>query len=266
MQVDWITVVAQIVNFAVLVALLKHFLYGPIVRAMTEREQGIARRVDASEQERAKAEQASIELRDTQRQLEESRIELLNQARKEADHLQAQLVEAGRQEVAETRGRWLAELEREKESFFVRLRQEVGRELGELSRRVLRDLANVELEEAMVDVFLARLADLDEEAMSSLEKLATSAEHSAVVYTAFDPSEATKDRIGDAVRQQFGMSIAVRVERSTEMICGIALHINGRRLAWSVDQYLAEVEESVANLLVQPTPHARPTRESLRPC
>ena len=30
--IDWFTVVAQIVNFLVLVALMKRFLYGPLVR------------------------------------------------------------------------------------------------------------------------------------------------------------------------------------------------------------------------------------------
>ncbi len=34
MQIDWVTVAAQIVNFLVLVWLLKRFLYGPIMRAM----------------------------------------------------------------------------------------------------------------------------------------------------------------------------------------------------------------------------------------
>ena len=44
MQIDWITVAAQIVNFLILVWLLQHFLYGPITRAMQRREQRIAER------------------------------------------------------------------------------------------------------------------------------------------------------------------------------------------------------------------------------
>ena len=31
MLIDWFTVIAQILNFLVLVVLLKHFLYGPIL-------------------------------------------------------------------------------------------------------------------------------------------------------------------------------------------------------------------------------------------
>ena len=45
MQVDWITTIAQIINFLVLVYLLKRFLYGPIVSAMIHREAHIAERV-----------------------------------------------------------------------------------------------------------------------------------------------------------------------------------------------------------------------------
>ena len=46
MQIDWFTVVAQIVNFLILVWLLKKFLYGPIIRAMDDRERRIASRLE----------------------------------------------------------------------------------------------------------------------------------------------------------------------------------------------------------------------------
>ena len=42
MQLDWITVAAQIVNFLMLVALLRRFLYRPVLDAMARREGRIA--------------------------------------------------------------------------------------------------------------------------------------------------------------------------------------------------------------------------------
>ena len=41
MQIDWLTVAAQIVNFLVLVWLLQRFLYKPITNAMHRREERI---------------------------------------------------------------------------------------------------------------------------------------------------------------------------------------------------------------------------------
>ena len=42
MLINWFTVVAQAINFLILVWLLKRFLYKPILHAIDEREKGIA--------------------------------------------------------------------------------------------------------------------------------------------------------------------------------------------------------------------------------
>ena len=43
MQIDWITVSAHIVNFLILVWLLKRFLYRPVIRAMDRRIAAVAK-------------------------------------------------------------------------------------------------------------------------------------------------------------------------------------------------------------------------------
>ena len=42
MLIDWFTVIAQVINFLVLVVLLKRFLYKPILDAIDQREKRIA--------------------------------------------------------------------------------------------------------------------------------------------------------------------------------------------------------------------------------
>ena len=63
MLIDWFTVLAQIVNFLILVALMKRFLYGPLVAAIDAREQSIDTRLaEAARKEReaaARIEQAA---------------------------------------------------------------------------------------------------------------------------------------------------------------------------------------------------------------
>ena len=41
MQIDWFTFIAELINFLVLMVLLKRFLYGPIIKAMDRRERKI---------------------------------------------------------------------------------------------------------------------------------------------------------------------------------------------------------------------------------
>ncbi|MEZ4640979.1 MAG: hypothetical protein R2856_39490 [Caldilineaceae bacterium] len=57
MLIDWFTVIAQIINFVVLLLLLRRFLYGPIIRAMDEREHHIAEELAAAECKQQQAEQ-----------------------------------------------------------------------------------------------------------------------------------------------------------------------------------------------------------------
>ncbi len=47
MLIDWFTVVAQAINFLILVWLLQRFLFKPILGAIDEREKGIAAQLAA---------------------------------------------------------------------------------------------------------------------------------------------------------------------------------------------------------------------------
>jgi F-type H+-transporting ATPase subunit b len=42
MLIDWTTVSFQVVNFLLLIVLLKRYLYGPILRAMQRREEELS--------------------------------------------------------------------------------------------------------------------------------------------------------------------------------------------------------------------------------
>ena len=58
MSIDWITVVAQIANFLVLVWLLKRFLYRPILDGIDAREAEITRRMAEAGEAQKKAQAA----------------------------------------------------------------------------------------------------------------------------------------------------------------------------------------------------------------
>ena len=63
MLIDWFTVAAQVVNFLILVWLLKRFLYKPILRALDAREQQIALTLADADAKKAEAQQERDEFR-----------------------------------------------------------------------------------------------------------------------------------------------------------------------------------------------------------
>ncbi|MBI4642415.1 MAG: F0F1 ATP synthase subunit B, partial [Deltaproteobacteria bacterium] len=115
MLINWFTVAAQIVNFLILVALLKRFLYGPIVAAMTAREGKIAAQLTEARQKRQEAEQEEASLHQKIREIEEQRQEMLTEAGRQAEAHKKELFSQARQEVEQIRQKWAASLKREKE-------------------------------------------------------------------------------------------------------------------------------------------------------
>ena len=110
MLINWFTVAAQIVNFLILVALLKHFLYGPIVAAMTAREGRIAAQLTEAQQKSQAAEQEEASLRQKIREIEEQRQEMLTEAGRQAEAHKQELFSQARQEVEQIRQKWAASL------------------------------------------------------------------------------------------------------------------------------------------------------------
>ena len=137
MTIDWLTVVAQALNFLVLVWLLKRFLYDRVMRAMDRREAAIAERIRAADARMEEAEQEARRHREAREGLEAQRERQLRRARDEADDLRRSLEEEVRRELDEARARWRAELEREQAVFLQDVRRQVATHFEAVARRAL---------------------------------------------------------------------------------------------------------------------------------
>ena len=240
MQIDWLTVSAQIVNFLVLVWLLQHFLYGPITRAMAAREQRIADRVAAAKEAEDDAEAEAARLRAERRQLEEARERALEEAREAAADTRRELEREARAEVDEKKAAWHAQLRDERASFLDGLRRRAGETFYELARRALADLADADLEERMADGFVRRLHDLDDAARGDVR-----AAGAATVASRFELAPAVKRKLTKAIHDLVGTEIDVDYTAGADVAGGIVLHAGSRRLAWTLDDWLDGLEEAV---------------------
>lgn len=241
MSFDWVTVSAQIVNFLILVWLLKRFLYGPVINAMEQREQHIAARLNEAGERERKADAEAEQHRSQREVLERRREEILAGAREEADGQRKQMLEAVRSEAAEVRESWLRQADQEKAEFLANLqRQSVG-VIQAMTRQALLDLADAELEEQIVDSFIRRLKTLDEDHREALAK----ASGTITIASAFELNPSVRGRLTRAVHELLGHEAEVDYTRSASLICGIELTGSGRRLSWSLDDYMNTVAERI---------------------
>lgn len=118
-------VIATLVIFLILMALLKKFAWGPLMGVMQQREELVASEIDAAENARKEATKA---LEEQKALLKEARTEaqtIIESAKKQAEVQRDEIVEAARQEATRLKESAVREIETEKEKAIAQLRDEV---------------------------------------------------------------------------------------------------------------------------------------------
>lgn len=242
MHIDWFTVAAQVINFLVLMWLLKRFLYQPILNAIAAREKHIAEQLAEAKATDAKAQKEQADftqknevfekqkaklLRDAKKDVEASRDKLLGQAKEDADAMHSKRKEALDQEMQDSL-----------EDTIKQLRKEVFA----ATKKLLHDLADVELEERMIAVFIKRLQGLSAKDLSKMA--ADKPSQNIHISSAFGLSKASEKSLKKAIKETLKTDKII-FKKVPELLSGIELSVAGQKLAWSADDYLKTMQESV---------------------
>ena len=259
MLIDWFTVSAQILNFLILVWLLKHFLYKPILHAIDAREQRIAKELADADEKMAEAKKERDEFRHKNEKFDQQRDELLNKAKDEVKGERQRLLNEARQSADDLRAKRQDALKREQQSLNEEITRRTRDEVFAITRKTLSDLAGMTLEERMSEVFDLRLRNLDDKAKKSLGTVLKTSSDPAILRSAFELPSEQRALIQNALNETFSAEIQVRFETAPEVISGIELTANGQKLAWSIADYIAALKKSVGELLKeQPNPKDKP--------
>jgi F-type H+-transporting ATPase subunit b len=259
MLVDWFTVSAQVVNFLILVWLMKRFLYKPILHAIDAREKRIATELADADGKRAEAEKEREEFQHKNEEFDQQRAALLSQARDEAQAERQRLLDEARQAADALRAKREDALKREQQSLNDEIARRTRKEVFAIARKTLMDLAGTSLEERMSEAFTRRLRELNDEAKEGLAEVLKTSSDPVRLRSAFELPPEQRAAIQHALNETFSAEIQVRFETAPDVISGIELAANGRKVAWSIADYLASLEKSIGELLKeQSKPQAKP--------
>jgi F-type H+-transporting ATPase subunit b len=249
MPINWFTVVAQAINFLILVWLLKRFLYRPILNAIDAREKGIAARLAEAEAKKAEAQKERDVFQQKNEAFDQEHATLLQRTRDEASAERQRLLgEAGRDADA-LRAKRQEALRDEQQNLSQEITRWARTEVFAITRKTLTDLAATTLEERMTDVFVGRVRALNGPAK---ERLATSLKTSQLpvaVRSAFALPPEQHAAIQKALNESFSADIHIQFEVVPELVSGIEVSANGQNVGWSIADYLATLEKSAGELL-----------------
>ena len=249
MQIDWLTVAAQIVNFLVLVWLLQRFLYKPITNAMRRREARIEERLAEARTAREDAENEALRLKQKEAEIEARKAEILDTAREEASQLRGRLEAEIRDDMEEKRKIWQDHLAEERDAFAASLQRQAGQQVLQITRRVLADYADSDLMDRVSETFARRLSGLDEETREKMTKAASRDGVRAEVRTGAAIESAAKGRMTRSIHEVLSTDIEVDYSDDPEMVIGVRLTIGDYTVEWSAVRYLERLEAELRELI-----------------
>ncbi len=249
MLINWFTVFAQILNFLILVALLRWVLYKPILMVMHKRQALIEERWQEGERLQAEAQQVLTTYQQQQQALQHQRAEWLAEARAAADQERQHQLAQVRQEMNAQRVAWQADLHQEQSAFLRTLRQQVIHQITAIARQALGDLANAELARQMVGVFCERLHHLDPAQHQAIAQALAQSDQPILIRSRFELPPDLRQQIIDELKAQFAIIQPIDFATTPSLLCGIDLKLAGQEIVWSLDTYLHTLEQRLSTAL-----------------
>ena len=249
MPINWFTVVAQIINFLILVWLLKRFLYHPILHAIDEREKGIANRLAEAEAKHVVAEMKCNEFQLKNESFDRDRAGLLKTATAEVKAERQKLLDEARVAADSLTMKRQEALRSEQRHLNEEILSWTRKEVFAIAKKTLADLATTGLEERMTDKFVQNLRAIPEQAKVQIATAFKTSNGSARVRSAFELSPAKHSSIENAINETFATDAKFQFETAPVIVSGIELVVDGQKVAWSVSDYLSMLEKSVSQLI-----------------
>lgn len=253
MKINWFTVIAQVINFLVLVWLLKRFLYKPILNAIDEREKKIAGQLkDANDKKEAAIKQED-DFAKKNSDFDQQKKELMDKAVADANTQRQKLLDEAKDEANKLSAKLEAVSKEKQETEDTEIAKKTQKEVFAITRKALSEIASVSLEEQSVGTFIRRLNESKDEEKKQFVEAFKSNANTILVRSAFDIPVKQQHDIIKAVDAILETKSPLQFKTAPGIISGIELTTNGYKLAWSFSEYLDSLEKNFSETVKEKT-------------
>lgn len=246
MQINWFTVIAQILNFLVLVWLMKRYLYKPILNAIDDREKKIAGQLAEAKTKKDEAKAEQDEFNKKNEVFDQQKKDMMDKATAEAGAQSQKLLEEAKNNAKTLQDKLEKAAKDQQADLNHQMEQKTEQDVFAITKKVLADLADVDFEEQSVNVFIKRISNIKEDEKDLFKKALHSGSGPIQVQSAFDLPEKQQTEIKSVVTKMLGTKPSFEFKTSPALLGGIELTTNGYKLAWSIAGYMNSFEKSIA--------------------
>ncbi len=149
--IDWRLLIAQLINFGILLAVLYKFLYKPVLKLLHERSTKIEDGLKNAEAVEVKLKEAAALYETKTREARAEAVKLFDAAKKEVDTLRGELVAKAQKESEQIIEAGRQRLAVEKERMMHEAEHELGDLVEQATQHVLGQVMTPEMDKKLID-------------------------------------------------------------------------------------------------------------------
>ena len=253
LQINWSTLLLQILNFVVMAVILWRFFFRSVVRILDERSQRVSAALEEAERKEQEAEALRAGYEEQIATAQEQVITMQQQAQEEIVRSKRQVLDETRTEISTMRDKAAAEIKEAHQQALYQHRQALGRLATDLSARMIRDAATAGFFEASIERFADQLDALSEDQFRQSVPEDEGEEEAvrAQLVSARDLDAPTRARIENRVTQLVGRPVVFAYKTDPELVAGATLRLADIVIDGSVSGRLEQLQAAYVTELEQ---------------
>ena len=225
MELNWSTFLLEILNFLVLVWILKRFLYQPVLDVIARRRAAIENKLAEAEQLHTDADALKDQYENRLSSWQQERRQAMDKLRHEIE--QSRLKQLGdlKQELAREEEKIRVAGSRKEKQLLREIEQRALHQAAEFASRLLAEAAGPELENRLLDLLLDGLSTMPADQISALGSKWGELPERILVSSAYALADDKRHRLEDTLSRVTGLSIPVHYEQDAELLAGLNITI-----------------------------------------
>jgi F-type H+-transporting ATPase subunit b len=245
MAIDWTTFTLEIINFLVLVWLLKRFLYQPVLETLARRRAGIERTLSEAREVEIRADALRTQFENRLADWEQEKAALRVGFEQELTAERSRQMQALADALAQERERHSAREAHRQAALRLELESQALAQARRFATTLLTRLAGPELEARLIKVSLEDCAALPEAQCTGLVAAARTPDARLSVTSAFPLTEAQRQRIESALTARLGASPPLAFHIDAQLGAGLRLALGAWQLTFSLADELAQFAAAI---------------------
>lgn len=244
MKIDWFTVIAQIVNFLILVWLLKRFLYKPVLNAIDEREKKIASQLDDAAMKKAEAEKEHKLFRQKNEAFDNERTSKMDEVYEKVNFEKQRLFAEVKKESTMLRTKLEDSLKQQKQELENTVKRKTKEEVFAIVSKTLSDLANADLEEQVIKLFVNKIKSLSEEEKTKFINALKNNNSPIIIKSVFELSQNSRQELEQTIENIAKNKNDFQYLLKPELVSGIVMETTSFQLEWNIESYLKTLQKN----------------------